>query len=123
VTVTARLSPGSDVFAATLLLGHRTATVVVRGEVDVASEHEFAAVTADAAALEVDTVTYDLSEVTFFGSAGVRGLLEARGLLGARFRLGRCAPPVARVLAITGTDTVLRGEGGSTAQNGASRED
>jgi anti-sigma B factor antagonist len=90
-------------FNAEILIVDRTATVSMTGEVDLEVDARLAQLAHSATQLDAETVIYDLSRVTFFGSTGVRALLQAERLLGDRFRLGACSAVVERVLEITGT--------------------
>jgi anti-anti-sigma factor len=77
--------------------------VSVAGELDVATAPELARALADAGG----DVTVDLSAATFADPSALRVLLAARAA-GCRLRvLRRRGGPVARLLALTDTETVL----------------
>jgi anti-anti-sigma factor len=77
--------------------------VTVAGELDVATVPELEQALADADG----QVTVDLSATTFADPAALRVLLAARAD-GVHVRvLPRCGGPVARLLALTGTETLL----------------
>jgi anti-sigma B factor antagonist len=56
-----------------------TQVLSVRGQVDVATVDELAAGVRDTLAQAPETIIVDLSKVAFFGSGGLRTLLEADG--------------------------------------------
>jgi anti-anti-sigma factor len=56
-----------------------TQTLSVTGQIDVATVDALAAGLRDALATAPETIVLDLSEVAFFGSGGLRALLEADG--------------------------------------------
>jgi anti-anti-sigma factor len=89
-----------------------TAAVVVRvaGEIDLASEEDFAEALSDGLSRAAPVLLVDMSEVTFLGSAGLHVLLEASQDAGQRhcsFRVAHGGSFVARVLGVAGLDQVL----------------
>jgi anti-sigma B factor antagonist len=76
-----------------------TQVVSVRGQVDVATVDQLAAGIRDALARAPETIVVDLSAVGFFGSGGLRALLEADG----RARDGGC-----RLVVVPGQGVVRR---------------
>jgi anti-sigma B factor antagonist len=88
------------------------AAVVVRvaGDVDLASEEDFAEALSSGLSREPAVLVVDLSGVTFFGSAGLHLLLEANQDAAKRacsFRIAHGGSFVARVLDVAGLDQVL----------------
>jgi anti-anti-sigma factor len=76
-----------------------TRVLSVTGQIDVATAGKLADDIRDALALGPETVVVDLSAVAFFGSGGLRTLLEADG----RARAGGC-----RLVVVPGTGVVRR---------------
>jgi anti-sigma B factor antagonist len=88
------------------------AAVVVRaaGEIDLASEEDFATALGRALAGHAPVILVDLSEVTFLGSAALHVLLEANRETEKQHRAFRVAHGgsfAARVLDVAGLDQVL----------------
>lgn len=86
-----------------------TATVWVRGDVDLASAGELGT-QLKAAVAECGTVIADLSEVTFLDSTGVRALVDAyrsAGKLDHRLYVEGAHSWVAKVLDMTGVGPLL----------------
>jgi anti-sigma B factor antagonist len=88
------------------------AAVVVRvaGDIDLASEGEFAEALSDGLSRAVPVLLVDLSDVTFLGSAGLHVLLEAnRDAVQQRcsLRIAHGGAFAARVLDVAGLDQVL----------------
>jgi anti-anti-sigma factor len=79
--------------------------VTVRGELDVASVGLLEAAILERRPLQ-RRLRFDLSEVTFFDSTGVRALLQARRMaiedMGGPVELAAASPAVRRVLDMTG---------------------
>ena len=76
-----------------------TQVLSVQGHVDVATVDELAAGIGDALARAPETIIVDLTGVAFFGSGGLRTLLEADG----RARAGGC-----RLVVVPGDGVVRR---------------
>jgi anti-sigma B factor antagonist len=76
-----------------------TEVLAVTGQVDIATLDEFARALRDAIARRPETVVVDLADVEFFGSGGLRTLLEADG----RARAAGC-----RLVVVPGTGVVRR---------------
>ena len=88
-----------------------TATVAVRGEVDLDSSDQLAAVLAELG--DVRRVDLDLSEVEYMDSTGLRAILAARASLaehGAEIVITRASTIVARLLEITGLGDIAGDE-------------
>jgi anti-sigma B factor antagonist len=85
--------------------------VTVIGEVDIATVDPFRAVLAPLSTdASVRLVECDLSEVSFFGCAGVTVLLDARAEFaarGARLELAAASHAVLRTLSVTGMSDLL----------------
>lgn len=84
--------------------------IALFGELDIASAEALDAEVARAEATDAKRIILDLSGLQFMDSAGIRTLLtlDARSRRdGGRLGLLRAAPPVQRVLEITGTDAML----------------
>lgn len=82
----------------------------VAGEIDLASEDDFAEALDDALDRESAVLLVDLSEVTFLGSSALHVLLEANERARGRKRTLRVAHGgsfAARVLTVAGLDQVL----------------
>jgi anti-sigma B factor antagonist len=83
----------------------RTATVALRGEIDVLTVDQVRATLAEALALHPHDLVVDLSELTFIDSTGLGALIggfqRARDA-GIRFRLARPTPPVRQILVLSG---------------------
>lgn len=80
-------------------------TIVVRGELDLASSNDLRSAIRRSVEGGCPDLTVDLSRVSFMDSAGVRELLHSRdevAAAGGRLRLGRVSPPAARILKLTG---------------------
>ena len=86
--------------------------VVVVGDFDLASEHDFVADVDQAFLAEgVTSVLLDFEQVEFLDSSGVRALLRLRESHGAAVRLVAASRAVRRVLDIAGvTEAVMDGE-------------
>jgi anti-anti-sigma factor len=96
--------PRDPFFSLDVRSGDAGTVVTVAGELDVATAPELAAALAD---VQGD-VTVDLNAATFADPSGLRVLLAARAE-GCRLRvLRRGGGPVARLLALTGTERLLR---------------
>jgi anti-anti-sigma factor len=96
--------------------------VTVIGEVDIATVDPFRDVLVPLSTdAEVRLVECDLSQVSFFGCAGVSVLLGARAALaarGARFEVAAASHAVVRTLSVTGVSDLL-----PTPGRGATRLD
>jgi len=91
-------------FAIIVLPGHPT-TVVVKGELDLATAPELAQRLEELAATGQREVTVDLSGLEFLDSQGIHVLLQAREALrsqGGGLKVRSPQPLVARVLETTG---------------------
>lgn len=94
---------GQEHFHARLTAGRGTTVMVLDGEFDLAAYELFmqtlARVVAEDRPVEIDT-----SRVTLIDSTGLRGLLQARNLVGAeRVLLVNPSTEVTRLLAMSGT--------------------
>ena len=99
-------------FAIIVIPGNPT-TVVLKGELDMATAPELSQRLAEVAAAGPDAVTLDLSELEFMDSQGINVLLQARRALqaqGGRLIVRSPQPLVARVLETTGLLKVLTDE-------------
>ncbi|MFB8278036.1 STAS domain-containing protein [Nocardia colli] len=77
------------------------------GEIDMASAPQFQAAVDDALRDQPSTLVIDLSQVEFFGSAGLSVLLvAAESLPSGRLRVV-ASPPVRRPIEVTGLDKLL----------------
>lgn len=86
-----------------VLLGPTT-EVLVRGEIDIATNPTFDAALEAARRADVDLLAMDLSQVTFIGSSGLAALLRAQRLMrecGARLVLLRPSRAVTDLLEMT----------------------
>jgi anti-sigma B factor antagonist len=91
-------------FAIIVIPGNPT-TVVLKGELDMATAPELSHALEEVAATGQHAVTLDLSELEFMDSQGINVLLHARETLqsrGGRLTIGSPRPLVARVLETTG---------------------
>lgn len=87
------------------------ATIACIGEIDMATAPQFDDAVHAVLDQPIDSLTIDLTEVTFFGSHGIRSLLTARDRCAhAGVELDvRLSMPVRRVLQLTGlSETTLR---------------
>ncbi len=92
-------------FRTSLLRLDSTALVSVEGEVDLLTGEQFRAALLEATASGAAKVAVDLSRVEFFGSDGIRHLLEVRKQAedrGVTLRVAACTRSIQKVLAITG---------------------
>jgi anti-sigma B factor antagonist len=98
-------------FEVRVVLDDGQAVVVLTGEIDLAALPEVRAGFADAFARGPAPVGVDLASVAYFGSDGIRALLEATHTaseLGVPLRILAASEIVRRVLALTGADRLLR---------------
>jgi anti-sigma B factor antagonist len=83
----------------------RTATVALRGEIDVLTVDQVRGVLVEALALHPHDLVVDLTELTFIDSTGlgalIAGFQRARDA-GVRFRLARPTPAVRQILVLSG---------------------
>ena len=100
--------PGPELHIRTHAAGSRV-VVVVRGEVDVATERELQEALEEAADAGADEVLLDLVGVRFMDSSGISVLLRTHDRMAAPRRLVVVCPPgpVARALTLTGVDRML----------------
>jgi anti-sigma B factor antagonist len=99
-------------FAIIVIPGHPT-TVVLKGELDMATAPELAERLKEVAATGQHEVTVDLGELEFMDSQGINVLLHARATLHSQGRgltIRSPRPLVARVLETTGLLKLLTGE-------------
>ncbi len=92
-------------FRASVLRLESTALLAVEGEVDLLTVEQFRAALLEAATSGASRVAIDLSRVAFFGSEGIRSLLDARKQaadLGVALRIASCTRSIQKILAITG---------------------
>lgn len=102
--------PGEDLFSWDVAEDAAAVVVRVAGEIDLASEEDFATALGTALAGQAPLILVDLSEVTFLGSAALHVLLEANRDAEKQRRALRVAHGgsfAARVLEVTGLDQVL----------------
>lgn len=100
----------SGAFAITTRVEAEQVTVEIAGEIDELRVDELATAFARAIEDHPVLVVVDLAGVTFFGSAGIRCLLQANNAAReARigFRVARPSEVVQRVVQLTGIGTVL----------------
>jgi anti-sigma B factor antagonist len=85
------------------------AVLAIRGEIDVASAPAFKSAIAEALEGNPRGLVLDLLEVEFFGSAGVRVLLEAQEKVGDddRFAVVARSPAAGRILQLLSLDELL----------------
>jgi len=91
-------------FAIIVIPGNPT-TVVLKGELDMATAPELSQRLEEVAAAGLHTVRLDLSELEFMDSQGIKVLLQARETVqsqGGRLTVDSPQPLVARVLETTG---------------------
>lgn len=88
---------------------HPFRTVIVAGEVDVASANAIAAPLADAIDERPRGVVLDLVSVTFFGASGINTVLTATRRAAARGvpLVVACGPTIARVFDLTGSRDLI----------------
>jgi anti-anti-sigma factor len=101
---------GEDLFSWDVTEDAAAVVVRVVGEIDLASEEDFAAALGRALAGHAPVILVDLSEVAFLGSAALHVLLEAhRDAEKQRraFRVAHGGSFAARVLEVAGLDQVL----------------
>jgi anti-sigma B factor antagonist len=89
------------------------ATIVVVGEFDMAGCEAFWAHVSEALETQPVSITVEARGLTFIDSSGLAALLRAREAAdeaGAAFRVSEPSPAVQRIVEITGTMELLRGE-------------
>jgi anti-anti-sigma factor len=85
-------------------------TVTVAGEVDAVTGDEFSAALLDAVETSTTGVVVRMSAVTYFGSEGVRAIVDARNLAAERRRslaVTDPSPVVGRLLKLVGLDGLV----------------
>jgi anti-sigma B factor antagonist len=94
-----------DEFMTSLDRDAGTATVALRGEVDIQTVDQVRAVLGEALASGPQEIVVDLTGLTFIDSTGLGALIfgfqRARDA-GVRFRLARASPPVRQILVLSG---------------------
>jgi anti-sigma B factor antagonist len=93
-------------------------TIRVVGDVDLASVPKFEDALTSAVRSGGRGVAVDLGQVTYFGSEGVRALVDALGVAaaaGTRLEVVDASVIARRVLHVVGLDHVLRGDGSGPA--------
>lgn len=88
-------------------------TVLVSGEIDITNADELAETLTHATSGAPVDLVVDLAGVTFFGSAGVRCLVQVNSWArdaGVSFRVARPSAIVERVVELTGVGQVLHVE-------------
>lgn len=94
---------GQEHFHASLTAGRGTTVMVLDGEFDLAAYEQFMQTLARAVSGDA-RVEIDTSKVTLIDSTGLRGLLQARNLLGdERLLLVNPSGEVSKLLALSGT--------------------
>ena len=85
------------------------ATLVLTGDIDMASEPALRHVTANLPLRELERLTVDLADVPFMDSTGVGFLVALRKRMSAHSELlvVNAQPIVARVLRLTGVDRIV----------------
>ncbi|MEP6853412.1 MAG: STAS domain-containing protein [bacterium] len=85
------------------------ATLVLNGEIDMATAPALRHVTDNLPLAELQELTVDLSDVPFMDSTGVAFLISLRNRMpaGSQIVLHRPAPVVARVLQLSGLGTIM----------------
>jgi anti-anti-sigma factor len=94
-----------DEFVTSLDRDAATATVALRGEVDIQTVDQVRAVLAEALAAGPQEIVVDLTGLTFIDSTGLGALIfgfqRARDA-GVRFRLAHASPAVRQILVLSG---------------------
>ena len=83
--------------------------ICVAGELDLATAPKLSAAAKDALEQNPERVVFDLGELRFMDSSGLRVLLEVASSVPVSVR--EASAPVRRVIESTGVDSVLRLEG------------
>ena len=112
--------PDAMLFAVETQLIGRSARVVVRGELDLATADIFEAALRSVWSRDVNSVEIDLRALTFIGSSGVAALLEASARArdrGCALTLVRGPQSVHRIFELTGIEGQVTFSAGS-AQSG-----
>jgi len=89
------------------------ATIVLVGEFDESCPAHFWVAVSQALATRPQSVTVEARGLTFIDSSGLQALIRAREAAdeaGAAFRVREPSPPVRRIVEVTGTVDLLRGE-------------
>ena len=81
--------------------------IVVHGDVDIATEKPLIADVERHITTTTERVRFDLSDVQFIDSAGVRLLLRLRQRHGDRVCVSAASPPVERIFSIAGIDDLF----------------
>lgn len=82
-----------------------TATVALRGEVDIQTVDQVRAVLGEALASGPQEIVVDLTALTFIDSTGLGALIfgfQRSRDAGVRFRLAHASPPVRQILVLSG---------------------
>lgn len=82
-----------------------TATVALRGEVDIQTVDQVRAVLGEALASGPQEIVVDLTGLTFIDSTGLGALIfgfQRSRDAGVRFRLAHASPPVRQILVLSG---------------------
>lgn len=100
------VEPGST-FSAWGTVEHRAGVITVGGDLDLASAPHLSAVIASMSG-NVDTVMFDMAEVTFVDLAGLRPILTVTGT-GVRAWIRTASQPVRRLLEVVRLERLLEG--------------
>ncbi len=107
------MPPGSGAFHAEIVADGEDAVIVAHGEVDIATAATLGAAIDEGLATRPARLVLDASDVTFLDSTGLSTLVRAYRALpaGCPMVLRRPSPRVAKVLGMTGVDTLFVVEG------------
>src|SRR5215210_1728103 len=95
-----------EYFSVTLALRHDRARLQLRGELDMAATNELSARVDEACAAQPSLILFDISELTYCDSSGIRVLLETEARCTKdtiEMRVVGTQPNVRRVFEMTGT--------------------
>ena len=104
-------APGPDDLEVVVAVSDGVATVTVQGEIDAVTGERFSEALAEAIATSETGIVIDMHEITFFGSEGVRAIVDARRLAadaGRTVAVARPSPVVKRLFGIIGLDELVR---------------
>jgi anti-anti-sigma factor len=91
----------------------RGTTIVVVGDFDMTGTESFWAHVSEALEIQPASITVEARGLTFIDSSGLAALMRAREAAdeaGAAFRVSEPSPALRRIVGITGTVELLRGE-------------
>lgn len=100
--------------------GHRRATLVLAGEIDLATAPALRHVAGNLPLRDLDRLTVDMRDVQFMDSTGVGFLVSLRKQLpaGSEMAVVHAAPMIVRVLQLTGLGSILELDEPETAAAG-----